>query len=230
MSLSNDVNKFISGSIGGLTGTLLSHPFDTIKTRIQSGQCKTIKEALKMKRLYSGLSTPLMGIPLEKTIVFGTYQKLRDNGYNVAFSGSVAGFISTTIVTPVDNFKIQYQLGNKPNFKNIFNGYFPTLFRETLGFSIYFSTYNYLTDLYNPDKNHFKTFLFGGFSGFSAWAFIYPADIIKTKYQSGQNNLINIIKETHKIGFYKGFSLAVMRAIPLHSGVFLGWEIANKYL
>ena len=53
---------------------------------------------------------------------------------------------------------------------------------------------------------------------------------IKTKYQSGQNNLINIIKETHKIGFYKGFSLAVMRAIPLHSGVFLGWEIANKYL
>ena len=230
MSSSNDVNKFISGSIGGLTGTLLSHPFDTIKTRIQSGQCKTIKEAFKMKRLYSGLSTPLMGIPLEKTIVFGTYQKLRENDYNIGFSGSIAGLISTTIVTPIDNFKIQYQLGNKPNFKNIFNGYFPTMLRETLGFSIYFSTYSYLTDLYNPNKNNFKTFIFGGFSGFSAWLFIYPADIIKTKYQSGQTDLIKIIKETHKTGFYKGFSLAVIRAIPLHSGVFLGWELANKYL
>ncbi len=29
-------NDFIYGMIGGFTGTIVSHPFDTIKTRIQS--------------------------------------------------------------------------------------------------------------------------------------------------------------------------------------------------
>jgi hypothetical protein len=29
--------------------------------------------------------------------------------------------------------------------------------------------------------------------------------------------------------FYKGFSLAIMRAMPLHGGVFLGYEMSKSY-
>ena len=45
-------NDFIYGLYGGLVGTVISHPFDTIKTRIQSNTVSTIKQAFQMKRLY----------------------------------------------------------------------------------------------------------------------------------------------------------------------------------
>ena len=48
-------NDFLYGLSGGLCGVLVSHPFDTIKTRIQSNKVTTIKDAIKMKNLYAGL-------------------------------------------------------------------------------------------------------------------------------------------------------------------------------
>ena len=30
-------------------------------------------------------------------------------------------------------------------------------------------------------------------------------------------------------GFYHGIELALMRCIPLHGGVFIGYEMINKY-
>lgn len=60
------MNEFISGSLGGLVGTILSHPIDTIKTRIQSGSAKNIFDAIHMKKFYSGIRALLLGIPLEK--------------------------------------------------------------------------------------------------------------------------------------------------------------------
>ena len=44
--------EFFYGCCGGFIGIIVSHPFDTIKTRIQSDKVKTIKDAIKMKKLY----------------------------------------------------------------------------------------------------------------------------------------------------------------------------------
>ena len=62
-------------------------------------------------------------------------------------------------------------------------------------------------------------------------------DLIKTKYQAIKNNsdtkVINVIKEIYKNygyrGFYHGFKYAIMRAIPLHGGVFLGYEFSKQF-
>ena len=40
------MNEFMYGTTGGMTGVLLSHPFDTIKTRMQSKQALSIQEAV----------------------------------------------------------------------------------------------------------------------------------------------------------------------------------------
>jgi len=101
--------------------------------------------------------------------------------------------MSTIVVTPVDRLKINYQnrelkIQNIESFKkilapkNLYKGFIPTIFRETPGFGIYFSTYNYLTDNFNSTNNNGKTFLFGALSGLNAWIFIYPSNLIKTKY------------------------------------------------
>lgn len=250
-----ELNNFTYGLFGGLLGTLISHPFDTIKTRIQSNKVARIDQAIKLGKLYSGITPPLVGIMLEKSIVFGFYEKSKSLGLNNFWSGIVGGFLSTIVVTPVDRLKINYQnqefkLQNMENIKkvmapkNLYKGFTPTIFRETPGFGIYFSTYNYLTDKFNSTNNNGKTFLFGALSGLSAWIFIYPSDLIKTKYQSTHNELTlpNTIKKIWSTNnssnnpvqaiknFYKGFNLAILRAMPLHGGVFLGYELAKKYI
>jgi hypothetical protein len=82
--------------------------------------------------------------------------------------------------------------------------------------------------------------MFGSLSGFAAWIFIYPADLIKTKVQAASNNsrINTIIKNIYNnnnnkyklLNFYNGFNLAILRAVPLHGGVFLGYEVSKKYL
>ena len=108
------------------------------------------------------------------------------------------------------------------------------LFDETPGFGIYFTVYNYLNNNYNKDSSLLKNFIFGSLSGLSAWIFIYPSDIVKTKMQSSEHNMQHIIRTIYNMGgllnFYKGFSLAIMRAMPLHGGVFLGYELSKKLI
>ena len=48
-----ELNNFTYGLFGGLLGTLISHPFDTIKTRIQSNKVARIDQAIKLGKLYS---------------------------------------------------------------------------------------------------------------------------------------------------------------------------------
>lgn len=47
--------SFVSGSLAGATSWLFNYPTDVIKTRIQSGECKTIKEAFHKGKLWKGV-------------------------------------------------------------------------------------------------------------------------------------------------------------------------------
>ena len=246
-------NEFLYGMIGGTVGVIFSHPFDTIKTRIQSNKNLTIKEAInvgssnkyyisKISSLYSGLLAPLVGIMIEKSIVFGFYEKSKTLIKNDFINGIIGGLMCSIIVTPIDKIKIHYQnktnnlQSNKLIFRNLYRGFIPTVLRETPGFGIYFTTYNYLNNNYNNNKNLGKNFLFGSLSGLSAWLFIYPMDLIKTTIQSSDDkkHIKDVVKNIYNTGglinFYKGFSLACMRCIPLHGGVFLGYEMSKRYL
>lgn len=79
------------------------------------------------------------------------------------------------------------------------------------------------------------SFIFGGTAGLSAWLFIYPADLIKTNVQDKYNTksirtiIVDIYRADGLKGFYKGFKYAAMRAVPLHAGVFVGFEVSKKY-
>jgi solute carrier family 25 carnitine/acylcarnitine transporter 20/29 len=236
--------EFASGLIGGIVGTIFSHPADTIKTRIQSGTASTVYQSIKMGNLYRGISAPLFGIGFEKLIVFGFYGECKKRGLSDGMSGLIGGFSATLVVVPVDRLKIIMQNKNSITRsifapKSLYKGFSITLFRETPGFGIYFTTYNKLTNNFNQDKNLLKTFSFGALSGLSSWIFIYPSDLIKTRYQANCESTKNaeitkVIKNIYKsdglLGFYRGFSLAIMRALPLHGGVFLGYEYSKKYL
>jgi len=239
------MSEFGYGLFGGMMGTLLSHPFDTIKTRIQTSRAVNITQAYKFGKLYSGIIPPFLGIGLEKSIVFGFYELAKKSGCNNFTSGLIGGFASTIIVVPVDQIKIILQNNQKLQKamfvpSNLYKGFGITLFRETPGFGIYFTSYNYLITKFNKESSLVKSFIFGAVSGFNSWVFIYPVDLIKTRYQSIVNcdktidkspsSVIKSIYNTSGIaGFYRGFNLAIMRALPLHGGVFLGYELIKKF-
>ena len=110
-------------------------------------------EALGKRKLYSGITPPLIGVMLEKSIVFGFYEKTKSYGCNNFISGLVGGFISTVVVTPVDRLKINFQNNElkinsidqiKKNFKLFCCCIIRFFFNTTMNFMIYFYAFNYV--------------------------------------------------------------------------------------
>lgn len=238
-------NHYIKGCLSGMFGILISHPVDSIKTHMQT--YKNLSGFnYKPSHLYRGITSPLIGVGLEKSLVFGTYNFCHTkNNLSIPVSGAISGFVASLVVSPYERIKILRQ--NQTNFvwkdclkpSFIFKGLNATFTREVPGFAIYFSTYEYLKNKYYTSKNKdidiMASFIFGGIAGSNAWLFIYPQDRIKTIIQSNNTNKIKImdlIYSTYKNGdikqFYSGFSTAIARAILLHSGTFSMMEILNK--
>ena len=234
------MNEFIYGWVGGVIGTTISHPIDTIRINLQSSKAPKYT----FRGLYKGILTPILGIGIEKAFVFGTYDLFKkniqhsslNNGMGTFLSGIGAGISSTVVVTPVEYFKIMYQNNSKVNFntlslKNMYRGWTATLFREVPGYGIYFLTYNKIIDQFG--KNPGSIFVGGGLAGLNAWLCIYPADYIKTRMQYYQTPFYKTAKDifiTQGIrGMYKGCCLALTRAFILHCGVFSGYECIKSF-
>lgn len=249
---------YFCGCIGGFFGTIISHPIDTVKTRVQSDMSLT--NALKMKQYFSGIKWPIILVPVEKAIVFGVSSYSKSHGLGSAESGFIAGFASTLIVTPMEYLKINIQNGSQLNLRSLsvkqaYKGIGPTICRESPGYAVYIATYDNLTSRFNKEKNLWKSFLFGGITGLTSWLVIYPTDLIKTKVQDKNNtkSVSQIIKSVwnspvdkkftylstntkqllfpflKSLNFYEGLLWALGRSIPLHAGVFVGYEISKKY-
>ena len=74
----------------------------------------------------------------------------------------------------------------------------------------------------------------GGLAGMTAWGLVFPADVLKSRLQSMTHNMSlftlanKIVQEQGIIGFYKGWSAAVLRAFPANGALFLGYEMTCR--
>jgi solute carrier family 25 carnitine/acylcarnitine transporter 20/29 len=243
----NYYKNFLSGSIAGVSAIIVSHPIDTIKSNIQ--EKKPIKYNFKF--LYRGLTAPLIGVGLEKSIVFGVFETTRKYTGSDVVSGALSGMSASLIVTPFERIKILLQTNqgfskSNLNFGYLFQGLSATFYRETPGFAIYFATYNYLKEktinnkLMQNKKSEIsllESFTYGALAGSTAWIFIYPQDRIKTHVQALKDRKLGftqgfqeILKDGGYRSFYRGFHYALMRAIPLHAMAFTTMELCKKYI
>jgi solute carrier family 25 (mitochondrial carnitine/acylcarnitine transporter), member 20/29 len=250
-----NANSFISGMIGGALGTFIGYPIDTIRVKYQLSHHNSLFSQLKelsklglRRGFYSGVSSPLVGIALEKSIIFGTsdyikkYSTIENKYLNIAFGGLLGGFISTLVVIPTEKFKLNYQYQKQIDWKtdilnvrNLYKGWTISMLREVPGYAIYFTVYNYFKN--NTPKRKMtikKAGLYGALSGVSAWLVIYPSDPIKTMMQLENKGMVQSVKEIYAKygirGFYRGYSMALLRSIPIHGGVFMGYEFSNALL
>ena len=233
------MQDFLSGCFGGMLGTLALYPLDTVRVRKQTSITKS-------NNLYSGLITPLIGIGLEKSVVFSTYAKSKQYIDSDFVSGILSGLAASIVVTPVEKWKIIKQ--NKPDLRyrdiipytlrkgpgHLYNGLSACMMREVPGYAIYFKTY-YALDKYKPLKyvnitNEYGTsFIYGGLSGMTVWSILYPIDTIKTNMQYYNTSFISATRELVKTRkLYNGVGLGVLRASLFHSFVFAGYTFSYR--
>lgn len=220
------MKDFIDGYISGSVGIIITHPIDTIKNKIQSGSC-SYKEITR--GLYKGLLPAIIGIGIEKSCVFGTYNHINFYINNHMISGLISGMISSPFISYIEFNKISKQLSHGNHYNKVSKGLKVTMLRDSIGYGIYFSMYN---SLINDEKEPLWIFISGGLSGMVSWLIIYPIDLVKTRIQSGIDNssIYNQLTDIIKKGkIYNGLKYALLRAFVLHGSVFGTFEIIKKY-
>ena len=198
------ISSFVAGSLQ----TIVGHPFDTVKTRMQIYSINSKKCILDIIRKEGFLSfykvslTPLIVGSVQNCMSFSIENYLKKYSNNSFFTGFVSGGINSFFTTPAElikchiqnekkkhlNFRETFDILNKKNI-NLQTGLLATFVRESIGCSIYFGSYNYLQKKYN------NPLLNGGLAGVFGWIYSYPIDVIKTQKQMTNGSYLNIIKK-----------------------------------
>jgi len=118
-----DYKLLISGFFAGSVQTILGHPFDTIKTRLQLDNnnirtiLKNIKKNEKISALYKGGMMPLIGNSILNSFLFTYHYNINKKINNHFLTGISTGIISGIILSPFELIKCNYQ-NNRTNKKN----------------------------------------------------------------------------------------------------------------
>jgi solute carrier family 25 (mitochondrial carnitine/acylcarnitine transporter), member 20/29 len=220
------MNDFTTGFIAGAAGTIVGHPFDSVKVYSQLYQynsnwksCKSIADKFGPIGFFNGVTSSLFSRALTKGVIFSTYERaLRlkplsnfDYYQRLAAAGIISGVSCALISAPIEYVKIQNQLGfrfykqiQQTGLSKINFGLKQTLLRDCPYYGIYFPLYDYLK------KNNVP--MAGGFVGCISWAAVYPFDSLKSREQS--KNSIKLVSKYR--GLYKGLLPTMIRAFPVH--------------
>lgn len=212
------MDNVINGFIAGSAQTIIGHPFDTIKTRIQMGNCG------KSGNLYHGFFPILIGGCFQNSFLFGTEKYFEKHFTNNFWAGFASGGISTLLISPAEFIKCNQQKNSDLSIKkminqrNIMRGFWTTFVRDSVGFGIYFSLYNWL------QKKENNPLINGGISGVASWIYSYPIDTIKTLQQTRDKKVMEVLEIITMDKLCKGMGWMLGRAFLVNAGIFYIFE------
>jgi solute carrier family 25 ornithine transporter 2/15 len=188
---------------------------------------------------------------------------------NELFIGAFGGIFSATAICPSEVVKCRMQFmrstdtpmytgqksaGGFQLFRNIlttegarglFAGLGPLLLRDVPFNAVFFGGYRaylrVLAALLPSAPDGVLSFLSGGFAGMTAWAIVFPFDVVKSRQQvagvSGKGitpstwtTLAQIVAKGGIPTLYRGCSAAVMRGFPANAALFWGQQQSEKIL
>ncbi|KAG0698182.1 carnitine/acyl carnitine carrier [Suillus ampliporus] len=120
---------FIAGTIAGIVGLLIAHPFDTVKVRLQNPDLSskyhsvshafaTIIREERFSGLYKGIASPLATCAFMNGLIFASYKfflkaQVMDDSIpsltQVAIAGSCCGVAMSLFTAPIELIKIRQQ-------------------------------------------------------------------------------------------------------------------------
>lgn len=209
------MKDLLTGISVGITQTLIGHPFDTIKTRLQNNlSFKSTNPSF----YYKGALPQFLYATTKSSIIFPSFYYAKNHTDSNIFAGAFAGLCFSPVQYFFDTIKIKKQTNEKLTVKSFLNnkGKVSTAMKESVGIALYFSSYHYFKD-YN-----LHPVISGGLSGIFCWLGSYPIDVIKSR-QISKNISFN---EAMKMGkFYKGIVPCLLRAFIVNSAI---WTVVEK--
>jgi len=242
---STQLKGFLAGTASGVAKLVVGHPFDTLKVRLQTeggygrfrGPLHCLTTTIKtegVRALYKGATLPLLGWSLIDTVMVGTYMSARrwmgeTSGRQltisqIALAGTIGGWTSVAIVTPIEQVKallqVQYadpstqryqgpidcirKLVKEGGVATLYKGFWGTLYFRTFC-GVYFSSYEWTKREFQKKMSWMTplvaNFICGGIAATSLWSLSYPFDVIKNRMAtqpSGPNRPYRSVKECFK--------------------------------
>lgn len=240
-----------AGSVGGFCATIVGHPFESVKVRLQTGKTKGL-----FRNVYAGVSSPIMGVtPLWAIAYFGYKWGLsiqpEDTHPTIkgAVAGGISGGVSCILKTPVELVKVVAQkdhigagaavkkIFSEQGLRGMYRGNLATISLMVPSQFVFFCTYETVHHHLKESVPNLaaRSFLAGGLSGIVEWTTTMPMDVIKTKCQTTPGaGMLSVWKSTWKTqgmrGLYAGYLPAILRAFPANGAAFAGIEMANRTL
>ncbi|XP_033115911.1 mitochondrial basic amino acids transporter-like [Anneissia japonica] len=119
-------SEFVAGGASGIAGTVVGHPFDTVKVRLQNqGTVTRYKSGfecfMRIAReestfgFFKGMISPLCGAVLSNSFLFGIEDNILEliggaSTTNHFIAGSISGLVCTSFICPLDLAKIRLQM------------------------------------------------------------------------------------------------------------------------
>ena len=239
----------LAGSAGGVACTLVGHPFETVKVRLQTGQTRHL-----FRRLYAGLLSPLAGVTPTWAITYWAWRlgvQLQPDSteaiQRAAMAGGFCGVVQCIVKAPVEAVKVVAQneritaveamrsLFRAEGVAGIYRGMLATTIHMSYSQVVFFGVYQASQDNLPIDNLFFRAFLAGGLSGLAEWSSSMPTDVVKTRIQSGEtprgrsyvSAFADVYREHGVRGYYRGFLPTICRAFPANGAALLAIEGVN---
>lgn len=205
--------EIAASTASGCASTILGHPLDCIKVRLQAQQAplSTAACAVQMLRqqgtraFTAGIGPPLINSVLMNSVMFLAFSESRKHlplgVAGAVLAGAFSGVVTAVLSTPFDLVKIQSQLGRsrsrhvlldllRHDPRRLYTGHTINLLREGVFTALYLGLYDVMrsalldnTASAGPPPLPLVA-LASSLTGAVAWVGSYPFDIIKSIQQA----------------------------------------------
>lgn len=208
------------GAAIGATQSLLGHPLDTIKVRIQTGQPW---KNMVWNSYYNGVSYPLAGSLGYNMIVFPSYDKSVEYTNSPFLSGMLSGLFVSPFVYLINVGKVRRQTNASITLRSFYTtkGMMSNIMRESTANGVYFGSYAYF-----KNRLSLKIFIAGGLAGLCTWTITYPIDVIRSR-QMALN--ISFSEAYNMKNFWKGYTPCAVRALLVNGASFFIYEQFKEF-
>lgn len=180
--------------------------------------------------------------------------------HQIAFSGAFAGTMASVCCSPLELIKIRLQTSKEPisivgqlrmssnilqsvGIIGMFRGVQLMVLREIPANALYFSCFESFLRYYGysvtASRAHdrapaYLIFAAGGLAGVANWIFVYPIDLIKSKYQASDSkeSWISFTRRELKRPLhllFQGYSACLLRGFVANAVTFIGVEYTRRF-
>lgn len=192
--------QFGGGAVYGAASVVSAQPLDTVKTVLQAGRnagggglsgAAAVVRQLGPRGLYRGSLPLLVGGSLFRSAQFGVYEAAlkalparptkRPVQWQVVVAGLLGGLGRGLVEAPFELVKVRQQMGVPWRVRELYEGSAVTMLRNMFLFCVFVVNLDVANHL-DPGMN---AFVKGAVCSNLAWLAVWPADVIKSRRQSG---------------------------------------------